>query len=63
MLVLGASVRGAVVRGIVPQLEQKVAEIGLHMTVGKLESLVPGEFGIVLGAELARALGARPATK
>ena len=63
MLVLGASVRGAVVRGIVPQLEQKVAEIGLHMTAGKLESLVPGEFGIVLGAELARALGARAGDK
>jgi len=63
MLVLGASVRGAVVRGIVPQLEQKVAEIGLHMTVGKLESLVPGEFGIVLGAELARALGAKAGDK
>ena len=63
MLVLGASVRGAVVRGIVPELEQKVAEIGLHMTAGKLESLVPGEFGIVLGSELARALGARAADK
>ncbi len=63
MLVSGGSVRGAVVRGIVPELEQKVAEIGLHMTVGKLESLVPGEFGIVLGAELARALGARAGDK
>jgi len=63
MLVFGASVRGALVRGIVPQLEEKVAEIGLHMTVGKLESLVPGEFGIVLGAELARALGARAGDK
>ena len=59
MLVFGASVRGVLVRGIVPELEQKVAEIGLHMTTGKLESLVPGEFGIVLGSELARALGAR----
>jgi len=63
MLLLGASVRGAVVRGIVPQLEQKVAEIGLHMRAGKLESLVPGEFGIVLGSELARALGARSGDK
>jgi len=63
MLLFGGNVRGAVVRGIVPQLEQKVAEIGLHMTAGKLESLVPGEFGIVLGAELARALGARPGDK
>ncbi len=63
MLVFGAGVRGAVVRGIVPELEQKVAEIGLHMTVGKLESLVPGEFGIVLGSELARALGAKAEDK
>jgi len=63
MLVFGAAVRGALVRGIVPELEQKVAEIGLHMTAGKLESLVPGEFGIVLGSELARALGARTEDK
>ncbi len=63
MLVFGAGVRGAVVRGIVPELEQKVAEIGLHMAAGKLESLVPGGFGIVLGSELARALGARDGDK
>jgi len=43
----------------VPELEQKVAEIGLRMVEGRLESLVPGEFSIVLGVELARALGAR----
>src|SRR5690242_1607928 len=59
MLMLGGSVRGVIVRGIVPELEERVADIGLHMVAGKLESLVPGEFGIVLGTELARALGAR----
>jgi lipoprotein-releasing system permease protein len=59
MLMLGPSVRGIIVRGVVPELEQKVAEIGLRMVAGKLESLVPGEFSIVLGVELARALGAR----
>jgi lipoprotein-releasing system permease protein len=63
MLVFGAGVRGAVVRGIVPRLEQKVADIGSHMTTGTLESLVPGEFGIVLGSELARALGAKAGDK
>src|SRR5207244_10896280 len=56
MLVLGASVREAVVRGIVPQLEQKVAEIGSHMTVGNLEPLVPGESGTSPEAARARAL-------
>jgi len=34
-----------------------VAEIGSHMRAGKLEALKAGEFGIVLGSELARALG------
>jgi lipoprotein-releasing system permease protein len=63
MLVFGTAVRGVLVRGVVPQLEQKVADIGSHMTAGTLESLVPGEFGIVLGIELARALGARAGDK
>jgi len=58
MLMLGSSVRGVVVRGIVPELEVKVVDIGLHMVSGRLDSLVPGEFGIVLGSELARVLGA-----
>jgi lipoprotein-releasing system permease protein len=58
MLSAGQAVRGSVVRGIVPELEEKVAEIGEHMRSGKLEALKAGEFGIVLGSELARALGA-----
>jgi lipoprotein-releasing system permease protein len=56
MLAFEQNVRGAIVRGVVPKLEQEVAEIGRHMLVGRLEALVPGEFGIVLGSELARAL-------
>jgi len=63
MLLFGAAVRGAVVRGVVPQLEEKVADIGRNMVAGKLEALAPEEFGIVLGAELARALGAVPGDK
>ena len=58
MLMHGSSVRGVVVRGIAPELEENVVEIGLHMVAGRLDSLVPGEFGIVLGSELARILGA-----
>src|SRR5262249_50843503 len=58
LLMLGSAVRGAIIRGIEPKLEQKVVEIGQHMVEGKLDALVPGEFGVVLGAELARALGA-----
>ncbi|HUR20163.1 MAG TPA: lipoprotein-releasing ABC transporter permease subunit, partial [Vicinamibacterales bacterium] len=42
---------------ILPDQEDKVAEIGAHMRAGRLDALKPGEFGIVLGSELARALG------
>ncbi|MEW5889804.1 MAG: lipoprotein-releasing ABC transporter permease subunit [Pseudomonadota bacterium] len=49
-------VRGAGVRGVVPELEDKVADFSRHMRAGSLSALRPGEFGIVLGAELAQAL-------
>jgi len=63
MLMLGSGVRGVLVRGIAPELEQNVVEIGLHMVAGKLGSLAPGEFRIVIGSELARYLGARVGDK
>jgi lipoprotein-releasing system permease protein len=52
------NVQGALIRGILPQEEDKVADIGRHMKVGALGDLRPGEFGIVLGSELAHAVGA-----
>jgi lipoprotein-releasing system permease protein len=60
MLALDSNVRGALVRGIDPRLESDVADVGAHMVSGDLDRLQPGEFGIVLGAELARALRAVP---
>ncbi|MEO8144572.1 MAG: lipoprotein-releasing ABC transporter permease subunit [Betaproteobacteria bacterium] len=57
MLSAGQAVRGSVVRGILPEREEQVAEIGLHMRAGRLDALKAGEFNIVLGSELARALG------
>mgnify|MGYP001568396810 CR=1 FL=1 len=63
LLTHGSAVRGALVRGILPEHEERVAEIGQHMKSGRLEHLRPGEFGIVLGVELARALGAAPGDK
>ena len=56
MLTFDSAVRGSVIRGIVPEREDRVAEIGRHMKAGTLDALRPGEFGIVLGAELARSL-------
>jgi lipoprotein-releasing system permease protein len=63
MLASGPSVRGAVVRGILPEEEEKVADLGQHMRMGSLAALKPGEFGVVLGADLARALGVLPGDK
>ena len=57
MLSNGQSMRGAVVRGIVPGEEDKVADLSQHMRAGSLNALRAGEFGVVLGADLARALG------
>ncbi len=63
MLTYGQGVRGVVVRGVLPDQEDRVADIGRQMRSGKLAALKAGEFGIVLGGELARALGALPGDK
>jgi lipoprotein-releasing system permease protein len=63
MLTFGQGVRGAIVRGVLPELEERVADIGRHMRSGSLEALAPGEFRIVLGGDLARAIGALPGDK
>ncbi|TCV90403.1 lipoprotein-releasing system permease protein [Sulfurirhabdus autotrophica] len=57
MLSFDQNVQGVIIRGILPEYEDKVADIGQHMKAGKLTNLRAGEFGIVLGSELARALG------
>lgn len=50
-------VQGILVRGILPAMEDKVADFSKTMVSGKLEDLVPGEFGIIIGMELARTMG------
>ena len=48
---------GAILRGILPSEEPKVSDLGRELISGKLDDLVPGKFGIILGAELARGFG------
>ncbi|QND84493.1 Lipoprotein releasing system transmembrane protein LolC/LolE [Chromobacterium vaccinii] len=57
LFVAYGNVRGGLVRGIEPALENKVVDVGRHMVSGKLEDLKPGSFGMTLGVELARQLG------
>ncbi|MEX2122549.1 MAG: lipoprotein-releasing ABC transporter permease subunit [Woeseia sp.] len=59
LLVLGKRLSGAELRGIDPELEDKVSGIASLMTDGELSSLEPGSFGIVLGIELAGELQAK----
>jgi lipoprotein-releasing system permease protein len=56
MLSFDSQVRGAMIRGVLPAAEDKVADFARHMKAGRLDSLEEGGFGIILGAELARAL-------
>jgi len=55
----GEDMKGVLVRGIEPKLEPEVTDFAGTAQKGALERLVPGEFGIVLGGELARSLFVR----
>jgi lipoprotein-releasing system permease protein len=59
MIGRGEDLRAAMIRGVEPQIEPQVSEIGTHMNAGRLDDLRPGERHIVLGAGLAYALDAR----
>jgi lipoprotein-releasing system permease protein len=63
MLSSDRAARGVAVRGVLPEAEDKVADFSQHMVTGRVDALQPGAFGIVLGADLARALGVLPGDK
>jgi lipoprotein-releasing system permease protein len=63
MLTSDGAARGVLVRGVLPQAEDKVADFSEHMVSGRVDALQPGAFGIVLGADLARALRVLPGDK
>ena len=63
LLAIGQSIRGVGVRGIDPIKEDHVSDIGKQMRIGKLTDLREGEYGIVIGGELARALGVNVGAK
>ena len=57
MLSQGSRVRGTLVRGIDPQLEGNVSTIDDKIIQGRFDALKPGDFGIILGKDLAIAMG------
>ena len=57
VMMQGARVSGGILRGVDPAQEPKVSEVSGRVTEGRWDSLVPGEFNILLGKELAMFLG------
>jgi len=58
MLSQGERVQGVMVRGILPESEQRLIALGDKMKQARLDDLQAGRYNIVLGTDLARALGA-----
>ena len=56
MITKDDTVRGVIVRGILPEQEPKVSEVASQIVQGSFGTLQPGEFNIILGSELARAM-------
>jgi lipoprotein-releasing system permease protein len=59
MVVGESAVRGVEVRGIEPEAELATATLGAILREGDFRALVPGGYGVILGATLADELGVR----
>ncbi len=57
MVTRDSAVRGVAVRGVLPDMESQVSDVTRQMYAGDFSSLRPGEHHIIIGRELARALG------
>ena len=63
LLARGEDMKGTIVRGIDPVLEPEVTDLVGTLKNTAFTHLIPGEFGVVLGGELARSLGVREGDK
>ena len=63
LIARGDELRGAIVRGISPVDEATVTDIAAQLKDTVLARLVPGQWGVVLGIELARTLAVRQGDK
>ena len=59
LLARGEDMKGVMVRGVDPAQEHLVTDLVNGNQAAVLAKLVPGEFGVVLGVELAHSLGVR----
>ncbi|NGY06845.1 lipoprotein-releasing ABC transporter permease subunit [Solimonas terrae] len=57
MVKVGSDLSGTMLRGVLPEEEDKVSDIAAHMKAGSFDSLKAGTYNIVIGSELAESLG------
>src|SRR5690625_572628 len=56
MLTHGGRIGGSMIRGALPEREGALSDVVDQFVMGDIDALVPGEFNIVLGSELASLL-------
>jgi lipoprotein-releasing system permease protein len=59
MVTHGDKSSGVLLRGIQPQVERQVADLAPHLVSGSLSDLIPGKYRVILGKDLAEAIGAK----
>src|SRR3546814_9072504 len=57
MVKVGTDLSGTMLRGVLPEEENKVSDIDAHIKAGSFDSLKAGTYNIVIGNELAESLG------
>jgi lipoprotein-releasing system permease protein len=59
LMVHGDKSSGVLLRGVMPDAEEKVVDLNSHMVSGRLGDLEPGAYRVILGSDLAQELGVR----
>jgi lipoprotein-releasing system permease protein len=58
MVTHGNKSAGVLLRGVEPDVERRVADLSAHLQSGRLSDLVGGKYRVILGKDLAEAIGA-----
>jgi lipoprotein-releasing system permease protein len=59
MVTHDAKSAGILLRGVLPDAERAVSDLGPHLLSGHLDDLLPGKYRVILGKDLAEELGAK----
>ena len=59
MVTHGDQSAGILLRGVLPDAEREVADLAPHLLSGRIGDLAPGKYRVILGKDLAQAIGAK----